>query len=168
MGKRWETLDKRVVQTHLAMARASNSSAFFTSRPFSAALSKPFFQLLFLVMSAYYFFAAARAGLGLHNNNTITARMYRFTPTELRDGSTMHPQTSAISSMSIMSAGCPWNDAGGLLSASKGSMVLTFSEPKRMHGWMFTTALDAPPEKDPVMFNLEASDDGQVYFNVLS
>jgi hypothetical protein len=158
----WRGLDEQRVR----LSRSTDRPIWilFTARPFSMALGKTWAQLfLFLcglvnvVELALNVHAAAGAA-------SVTASHFALTGVRLRNGSAGPPPPANAGSMGLLADGFEVTAASSASLRGGGidSLAVSFERAVTINGWFFVTG-DGPVEADPVLFRLEASDDGRAW-----
>eukprot|EP00961_Rhodomonas_salina_P134303 1806448-Rhodomonas_salina.1 len=154
-------LDKKMLRIHLSVSGLSFASTLFTSRPVTTVLSKPPFQVFILLMSSLTLALAFHQWSLIFEGLTKAASNWKFTILERRSGILTNPDPSGALVMksggfALPSMRLQWNRDGTEAVLKLNTVVSNADE------WCFSTDAE-DPSKDPVRFQLHASNDGETW-----
>eukprot|EP00960_Hanusia_phi_P057032 763427-Hanusia_phi.AAC.1 len=145
---------------HEAIAKASYSSCFFTSTPIAAALCKPVFQLLFVVIGVVYFAQLGWIIYGYMSNAYFQYQDFLFSVKKF-DGIPLDQGNFTLASFGLLKRGCRVASAARIVQTSQASALISMKTSMLADGWYYELPPDTDPSAIPVAFTLDGSKDGK-------
>ncbi len=187
------TLDNQYRQLQTSLYREDPFKIFLSRWPFTAAYTLTWSRLLIIVV--FIFALLMETGLrsgSLTNPINVVNKFYevairrgrfiRFTTFGVRDRDISNMLSAGISAFGIMRQGCSlYSSSPGEavhpdsenmmnvhnVSNTNRSITLHFTDVVEFHGWFLVTAQQTPA-LDPAIFEVETSDDGEIWRRVAS